>query len=70
MNPENGLTVDEQEIMGMLILAWNTWCDQFVSQGRVSTVEKDTFRKGMHMMQEVFAQRALHRTYPMYWNEL
>lgn len=68
MNRENGLTTDEECVMDLILAVWDAWNGRFVQPGATSAEEESQFREGMHLMQEIFAQRALSRTYPKYWS--
>ena len=66
-DPESGLTLDEREVSDLLVMAWSLWIHNFAAHGLATESEKQQFKEGMHMMQAVFADRALGRAYPNYW---
>lgn len=61
----SGLTPDEQRITDALVDVWNAFMQLDTA---LSPDEIQRFREGIHAAQQVFADRALQRAYPEYWN--
>lgn len=66
INPASGLTSDEQRIVALLVNAWNAF---YALDSAITPEEMQRFREAIHQAEQVFADRALHRAYPDYWNK-
>jgi hypothetical protein len=66
IDTKSGLTPAEERVMALLVKAWNTFygMDDVITQD-----EMQRFKDAIHQAQQVFADRALHRAYPEYWNK-
>jgi hypothetical protein len=61
---ETGLTAEERAVVERLVDAWNAFMKM---ESAITTEEQQRFRDAIHLAQQVFADRALHRAYPGYW---
>lgn len=64
MNITSGLTPDEEEVMGLLVKAWQLYRSNIV----LNQDEMQRFIHGLREIQQIFADRALYRAYPEYWS--
>lgn len=62
---ETGLTREERAVVQQLVAAWNAF---IAMESVITQEEQQRFRDAIHQAQQVFANRALHRAYPGYWN--
>lgn len=65
IDSQSGLTLEELRVSELLVEAWNTWV--YLLGRNAEGIEYVRFRDGIHMAQQVLADRALHRAYPNYW---
>lgn len=61
-----GLNEQEVEIMGLLVKAWNLWCDDHKDAGETTGTFRQ-FRDGILQCQRMLGWRVLNRECPGYW---
>jgi hypothetical protein len=66
IDPKSGLTPAEEKVSALLVKAWNTF---YAMDSVITQDEMQRFKDAIHQAQQVFADRALARAYPAYWNK-
>jgi hypothetical protein len=66
IDPESGLTSAEKKVAALLVKTWNTF---YAMDSSITPDEMQRFKDAIHQAQQVFADRALARAYPTYWNK-
>jgi len=65
VQPQSGLTPEEQEVSDLLVQAWNRF---MAFEDAIKSDDQEEFRQAIHAAQRVLQTRMLRRLFPEYWS--